>query len=131
MKFLVSLWVMLASLATVSVQQCAIEDLNAVDQIESVIFSDSMPNITINSTFYNCLQVSQAIGLYQTMSVSFLFMRSDLPNALQQIRFNLVCLNGQWVDGAQRTFSALQSNNTRLNCSRCLDQTVNEYHCTR
>jgi len=131
MKLHVSLCVLLANLVAVSIQQCAIEDLDAVDLLASTFFTDDLgETFTINSTFYNCLETSQTVGLYQTMALSFLYIRSNAPNALQEVRYNMRCSNTRWVQGGLVILSALQNNNTRLNCSSCLNQTVNEYHCT-
>ena len=129
MKLLLSL--LLATLVAVSVQQCSIEDFNALEFVQTTETTDFNQNFTINSTFYNCLQTSSTIGLYETMSVSILFIRSDNLNILREVRYNLACNVDTWVRNRVEIRAALQNNNTRLNCSSCSDQNVNEYHCTR
>ena len=133
MKFLLSLCYLLVTLVGVSVQQCTIErfeDVTALDTIQSTEATDFGQTFTINRTIYNCLSTSQIIGVYNSMSVSILYNRSDTPNQLREVRYNMVCNNGNWArDGQQST--ALMSNDTRRNCSACTNQTVNDYHCTR
>ena len=133
-KLLLLSWLLLATMVEFSVQQCNIEGFEsiALDFVKnSAIPSDGGQTITaLNETYYNCLATSQTIGIYNSMSVSILFTRSDTPNQLRDIRYNMVCLNGNWTRLAELP-EALESNDTRRNCSACTNQTVNEYHCTR
>ena len=134
MKLLSSLCLLLVILVGVSVQQCTIErfeDVVALDTLQSTEATDfSQQTFTINRTIYNCLSTSQTIGVYNSVSVSILYIRSDTPNQLREVRYNMQCSNGNWArDGQQST--ALVSSDTRHNCSACTDQTVNDYHCTR
>ena len=133
MEFLLSLCYLLVTLVGVSVQQCTIErfeDVTVLDTLQSTEATDASQTFTINTTIYNCLSTSQTIGVYNSMSVSILYNRSDTPNQLRDVRYNMLCNNGNWArDGQQST--ALMSNDTRRNCSDCTNQTVNDYHCTR
>ena len=62
------------------------------------------------------------------MSVSIFFTRSDTPNQLRDVRYNMVCVNGtDWFRLAELP-EGLDSNDTRRNCSACTNQTVNDYH---
>ena len=132
MEFLLSLCYLLVTLVGVSVQQCTIErfeDVTALDTIQSTEATDASQTFTINRTIYNCLSTSQTIGVYNSMSVSILYIRSDTPNQLRDTRYNMVCNNGNWARDGQLS-TALMSD-IRRNCSACTDQTVNDYHCTR
>ena len=133
-KLLLLSWLLLTTMVGFSVQQCNIEGFEsiALDLVKnSAITSDGNQTITaLNDTFYNCLSTSQTIGLYNSMSVSIFFTRSDTPNQLRDVRYNMVCNNGEWFRLAEQP-EGLDSNDTRRNCSACIDQNVNEYHCTR
>ena len=125
------LWLLLALLVDISVQQCTIDEFqtNLADIVTSTEATEFVQFFTINSTYYNCLSTSQIVGHYRSMSVSILYIRSDDPNNLREVRYNLQCNSNVWgVVGSLST--ALRSNNTRFNCSACTDQIVNEYHCT-
>jgi len=131
MRMAVYLWLLLTLLVDISVQQCTIDgyQANITEFIASTEATDSEQFFTINSTYYNCLSPSQINGQYSSMSVSILYIRSDDPNNIHEVRYNLQCNNSVWeIVGNQST--ALRNNNTRLNCSNCIDRTVNEYHCT-
>ena len=133
MKLLSSLCYLLVALVGVSVQQCTIErfeDVTALDTLQTTEVTDASQTFTINRTIYNCLSTSQTIGVYNSMSVSILYIRSDTPNQLREVRYNMVCNNGNWARVGQQSI-ALVSSDTRHNCSACTDQTVNDYHCTR
>ena len=134
-KLLSLSWLLLATMVGFSVQQCNIEGFEsiALDLVKnSAITSDGDQTITaLNDTFYNCLSTSQIIGIYNSMSVSIFFTRSDTPNQLRDVRYNMVCVNGtDWFRLAEQS-EGLDSNDTRRNCSACTNQTVNDYHCTR
>ena len=133
MKLLSSLCLLLVSLVGVSVQQCTIarfEGVIAADTLQAAEATDASQTIAINRTIYNCLSTSQTIGVYNSMSVSILYIRSDTPNQLREVRYNMQCSNGNWARVGQQS-TALVSSDTRHNCSACTDQTVNDYHCTR
>ena len=125
------LWLLLFTLVGVSVQQCTIEGFQVLDTVESTEASpDASASITINSTFFNCLSTSEIIGIYSSMSVSVLFVLSNDLNTIREIRYNMECINDVWKRvGMVR--AALRSNETRRDCALCLNQTVNEDHCTR
>ena len=125
------LWFLLALLVNISVQQCTIDDFQAsiTDIVVTTEATDAVQSFNVNSTYYNCLSSSQTIGQYSSMAVSILYIRSDDPNNIHEVRYNLLCNNSVWeVVGNQPT--ALRNNNTMLDCFDCTDQTVNEYHCT-
>ena len=136
MKFLSSsclVLIVLIVLIEFNVQQCTIEefeDTTAVNILQGTEATDANETFMINRTIYNCLSTSQIIGVYNSMSVSILYIRSDTPNQLREVRYNMVCNNGSWACVGQQS-TALMSNDTRRNCSDCTDQTVNDYHCTR
>ena len=134
MKLMIALWLLLATLVGVSVQQCTLErfEMVALDRAQNIVSESSMIT-AINDTFYNCLSASEIIGVYETMSVSLLYTISDDPTNLREVRFNMDCFDNDWeVFGSPRQLpTALRSNDTRTNCSACTNRTVNEYHCTR
>ena len=121
---------LLAALVGVSVQQCTIQRFEDVTTIDILQTSESTnENFTINRTIYNCLSTSQTIGVYNSMSVSILYIRSDFPNQLRDIRYNMVCFNGNWLRSREES-TAFMSSDTRRNCSACTNASVNDYHCT-
>ena len=133
MKLLSSLCLLLVFLIGYSVQQCTLhvfEDTTAINTLQATEATDASQTITINRTIYNCLSTSQTIGVYNSMSVSILYIRSDTPNQLREVRYNMQCSNGNWARVGQQS-TALVSNDTRRNCSACTNQAVNDYHCTR
>ena len=133
MKLLSSLCLLLVVLIGYSVQQCTIEefeDTAVIDILQTTEATDFSQTFTINRTIYNCLSTSQIIGVYNSMSVSILYNRSDTPNQLREVRYNMLCNNGSWLRFGEKS-SAFESNDTRRNCSTCTNQTVNLYHCTR
>ena len=133
MKLLSSLCLLLVALVGVSVQKCTIErfgDVTVLDTLQNTEATDFGQTFAINRTIYNCLSTSQTIGVYNSMSVSILYIRSDTPNQLREVRYNMLCFNNDWIRlGLQST--ALVSSDTRRNCSACIDQAVNDHHCTR
>ena len=104
--------------------------MTALDILQGTEASDANQTFMINRTIYNCLSTSQTIGIYNSMSVSILYIRSDTPNQLRDVRYNMVCSNSNWARGGQQS-TAFMSSDTRHNCSACTDQAVNNYHCTR
>ena len=129
-QLVVSLCLLLAALTGVSAQ-CTIERFqnNAIDLLQSTEATDFGQTFSINRTIYNCLSTSQMIGMLNSMSVSILYFRSDTPNRLREIRYNMLCSGSIFLRAGQQS-TALVSNDTRLDCSDCTSQTVNEYHCT-
>ena len=133
MKLLSSLCLLLVAVVEVSVQQCTVErfeDVTALDKLHSTEATDANQTFIVNRTLYNCLSTSQTIGVYSSMSVSILYTRSDTPNQLRDIRYNMLCSNGSWARVGQQS-TALVSDDTRYNCSDCTNQAINDYHCTR
>jgi len=123
MRVVLPIWLLLMASFELSVQQCTIEEFTF--EIENRL---SATMITINSTYYNCLSRSDTSDHYSSMSVSILYIRSDDPNSIHEVRYNLQCNNSVWeIVGNQST--ALRKNNTVF-CEDCTDQTVNDYHCT-
>ena len=133
MKLLSSLCLLLVAVVEVSVQQCTVErfeDVTALDKLHSTEATDANQTFIVNRTLYNCLSTSQTIGVYSSMSVSILYTRSDTPNQLRDIRYNMLCSNGSWARVGQQS-TALVRDDTKYNCSDCTDQAINDYHCTR
>ena len=131
MKVLASIVLLLTFLVGVSIQQCTIDDFQAVaiSLINSTDTNDVNRTISITNTYYNCLSLFETSDSYSSMSVSFVYRRScDAVNTQHEVRYNLQCNNSVWqIVGEQST--ALTNNNTRY-CEDCTDQNVNEYHCT-
>ena len=133
MKLLLALCLPLVALVGVSVQQCTIEGfegMTAIDTVQTTEATDASQTFTINRTIYNCLSTSQTIGVYNSMSVSILYIRFDTPNQLRDVRYDMVCSSNTW-SRVRKQDSALISSDTRSNCSACTDEAVNDYHCTR
>ena len=132
MKLLSSLCLLLVTLVGVSVQQCTIEEFEAIalDTVQTTEATDASQIFTVNRTIYNCLSTSQTIGVYNSMSVSILYIRSDNNTLLRDVRYNMVCSSNNWARVGQQS-TAFLSSDTRRNCSACTDQAVNDYHCTR
>ena len=129
-----SSWVLLATLVGVSVQQCSVEDFNVFTFVEDAEIpqaevTDSIR--TIEAFYYNCLSSSQTVGLYLTMTLSVLFTKESTPNVTNEARYNAECFRGLWSMSGDSIATALRDNNTRINCSSCLDQSVNDYQCSR
>jgi len=129
MKLWLSFWVLLATLVGVSVQQCAVEDLDVTDFVQANEAIEVTDTLAVDEIYYNCLSTSQTIGLYTTMSLSVLYIKTSDPNTTREARYNLQCIKGGWARLGRNT-TALRDNNTRINCSSCLDQNVNAYHCS-
>ena len=130
MELIIYSGILLLAVVSVSVQQCTTNKFQT--RLTDILASEGATNasqiITINSTFYNCLSSTQTADVYSSMSVSILYIRSDDPNTIHEVRYNLQCNNSVWeIVGNQST--ALRNNNTRY-CEDCTDQTVNEYNCT-
>ena len=127
-----SLWLLIATLARVSIQQCTVEEFDnkiAFDILQSTQATEIKQNFSINKIIYNCLSTSQTIGIYRSMSVSILYTRSDSPDRLRDMRYDMLCKNDVWMRYKQIS-TALESNDTRINCSDCFS-TANDHHCTR
>ena len=128
------LWLLLVTVIGARAQQCTIERFEemVIDIVKAAELSgeNQNVNVTINGTFYNCLSTSQIIGVYNSMSVSILYIRSDTPNQLRDVRYNLRCVGNNW-GRVGRQSNILRSNSTRRDCSDCTNQAVNDDHCTR
>ena len=129
-QLVVSLCLLLVALAGVGAQ-CTIEGFQniVIELLQSTVATDFGQTFSVNRTIYNCLSTSQTIGIYNSMSVSVLYIRSDTPNQLRDVRYNMQCVGNNWLRAGQQS-TALISSDTRRNCSDCIDQTVNDYHCT-
>ena len=129
-QLVASLCLLLVALAGVGAQ-CTIEGFqnNVIDLLQSTVATDFGQAFSVNRTIYNCLSTSQTISVYNSMSVSILYIRSDTPNQLRDVRYNMRCVGNNWLRAGQQS-TALISSDTRRNCSSCIDQTVNDYHCT-
>ena len=128
---LVRLLLLLASLVGVSIQQCTTERFEAIaaNTIETTL---QIQNISINRISYNCLSPSPTInGTYTSMSVSVLYISSSSPNQSRDIRYTVNCEDDQWSVVDSDTMSVMIGSVTRVDCESCLDQTVNDDHCTR
>ena len=125
------LLLVVAVLGTGVSAQCTIEGFqgSVIDLLQSTVATDFGLAVSVNRTIYNCLSTSQTIGVYNSMSVSILYIRSDTPNQLRDVRYNMRCVGNNWGRVGQQS-TALISSDTRRNCSDCIDQTVNDYHCT-
>ena len=126
------LWLLLVDLARVSIQQCTIEvfeDSIALDILQATETTESNQNFVINRTIYNCLSTSRTIGIFGSMSVSILYTRSDTPDRLRDVRYDMLCIGSVWMRAGQM-LTAFESNDTRTDCSRCLN-VVNDHHCAR
>ena len=133
MALLSSLCLLLVALVEVSVQQCTIEGFEniALDTVQATEGNiDFSQTFAINRTIYNCLSTSQTIGVYNSISVSVLYIRSGTPNQLRDVRYNMRCISNAWGRAGQQSVAFL-SNDTRENCSDCTNSAVNDYHCTR
>jgi len=130
MKLWLSFWVLLATLVRVSVQQCAVEDLNLLDLVQTTEASENFNEFTIDEIYYNCLSTSQTIGLYTTMSLSVLYVEARTPGITREVRYNLEC-SGVFWSRVGRITTTLRDNITRIDCSSCTDQDINHYHCSR
>jgi len=133
MKFLPSLWsLLLATLVEVSIQQCVLEDINVSDLVQTtesygVELTDS-DTMHISAIYYNCLSAGQSVGLYSTASLSVVYNESR-SDTLREVRYNLWCRSERW-ERVGRTNIALRSNETRTDCYSCIDQSINENHCS-
>ena len=126
------LWLLLVDLARVSIQQCTMEVFEgsiALDLLQNTETTESNQNFVINRTIYNCLSTSQTIGILGSMSVSILYIRSDTPGRLRDVRYDMLCMGNVWMRAGQMP-TAFNSNDTRTDCSSCI-RVVNDYHCTR
>lgn len=125
---------LVALVVRVSDQLCTIEEFgerNALDLVQTTESSEADQNFTVQEINYNCLSTSRIIGLYTTMSVSILYIRSDHPGEMRDVRYNMLCVEGVWLRTG-RHLVAFTSNETRFDCSDC-GTAINEsdHHCTR
>lgn len=127
MTRLVMLWLLLAGLVGISVQQCTTEDFEemAPGIIETTI---GIQNVSIIRITYNCLSPSPtADGTFTSISVSILYNASS--SELHGIRYDMECKDKRWSVFDNST-SVVIDGVTRANCTSCLDPTVNDEHCT-
>ena len=129
------LWLLLAALARLSIQRCTIEEFEANrvhDLVHSSETSEITHNITIREILYNCLATSHTIGTYGSMSVSILYNRSDTPDKLRNVRYDILCTENIW-QRARQVAIVFMSNNTRIDCSNCWagNESDHDHHCTR
>lgn len=125
-------WLLIAALARNSIQQCTTEEFEdriALDILRNSQSTEFNQNFTINRTIYNCLSTLQTIGGYRSMSVSLLYIRSDNPHLLRDVRYDMVCAGNVWMRYRQMS-AAFESNDTRTDCSLCTS-TANDHHCAR
>lgn len=125
-------WLLLAALVRNAIQQCTIEEFEdsiALDLLRNSESTDFNQNFIINRTIYNCLATSQTIDKFKFMSVSLIYIRSDSPDKLRDVRYDLVCGSDVWMRYRQIS-AALESSDTRTDCSSCIS-TANDHHCAR
>ena len=122
----------LAGLVNVSMQQrCTTEsfETNAANTTEEIL---QIQNVSIIRIFYNCLSPASPAtnDAYTSMSVSVFYISSDQP---RDIRYNVKCESDQWfvVVSAPGSADVMTGNVTRVDCASCLDQIINDDHCTR
>ena len=132
------LWLLLiAQLVRISTQLCTIEEFKnnrAHDLVHSSEASEVSHNITVMKVIYNCLATSHEIGIYNSMSVSILYIRSDTPDRLRSVRYDVLCQGDTW-QRTRQVQTVFMSNNTRYDCANCWGGRINEsdpdHHCTR
>ena len=123
-------WLLLAALVRNAIQQCTIEEFEdsiALDLLRNSESTDFNQNFIINRTIYNCLATSQTIDRFKSMSVSLIYIRSDSPDRLRDVRYDLLCGSDVWMRYRQIS-AALESSDTRTDCSSCIS-TANDHHC--
>ena len=129
------LWLLLL-LAKDSIQQCSVEVFEnriALDTVRATQATEANQNFMINRTIYNCLSTSQTIGMFSSMSVSILYTRSDSPERIREIRYDMMCVGSIWMRAGQKS-TAFDSNGTRIDCFSCVNRVgnpLNDYHCKR
>jgi len=121
-------WILISVVVRVSYQQCTLDQFlsNATNIVNSTETVPPDLTITINSTYYNCLSRSDTCDHYSSMSVSILYIRSDDPNNLHEVCYNLQCNNNSVWEIVGNQSTGLRNNNTRY----CEDYTMNEYYCS-
>lgn len=132
MPWFLCTWLLVIALVRISIQQCTIkefEDRVAFDTLLTTEATEANQKFNINRTIYNCLSTSQTIGIYIFMSVSILYIRSDTPNRLRDVRYDMECMDDVWLRVGQYPMAFI-SNDTRTDCWDCT-RTPNDYHCTR
>ena len=129
------LWVLVAALVRLSIQRCTVEDFEANrvhDLVHSSETSEITHNITIREIVYNCLATSHTIGIFSSMSVSILYNRSDTPEKLRNVRYDIFCTGGTWLR-VRQVADVFMGNDTRIDCSNCWagNESDRDHHCTR
>ena len=132
MKLLVLLWLLLATLVGLSIQQCTIERAESfVNMTLRERNPENVEEAEISFVAYpNCLSTSEQLDKYNFMSISALYNRSKNQSKVNEIRFNLVCIDNIWLRGGDEIDTAFISD-TRSDCSDCRNTTVNDHYCTR
>ena len=131
------LWLLVIAQVKISTQLCTIEEFRnnrAHDLVHSSETSEVTHNITVMKVIYNCLATSHEIGIYNSMSVSILYIRSDTPDRLRTVRYDILCQSNIW-QRTRQVKTVFMSNTTRLDCANCWGGRINEsgsdHHCTR
>ena len=125
-----ALWLLLVGLVNVSIQECTTEmfEMNVPSIIET---TQNVQNVSVSRITYNCLAPSSlTTGSYTSMSVSIMYNVSENSTQSQDVRYNMKCESGQWSVFNTST-SVMIDGSERMNCASCLDQTMNDDHCTR
>ena len=128
------LCILLAALVLprVSIQECTKEEFNKTNALDLLQVTESSENdqtFKVQNITYNCLSTSRVIEIYRSMSVSLWYTRSDTPNKIRDVRYNMLCYDGEW----QRYRKHLDGfNSTEItNCSDCMNYNESDHHCTR
>ena len=132
MKLLVLLWLLLATLVGLSVQECTIKEAESfVNTRLRERNPENLREANISFVAYpNCLSTSEQLGVYNFMSISALYNSSQNQSKVNEIRFNLVCVdNDIWLHTSE--INAAFVSDARSDCSDCRNTTVNDHHCTR
>ena len=134
MKLLVLLWLLLATLIGLSIQQCTIEKAESfVNMRLRERNPENLEEAEISFVAYpNCLSTSKQLDKYNFMSISVLYNRSKNQSKVNEIRFDLECHgvdNKFWLHSGEINTAFISD--TRSDCSDCRNTTVNDHHCTR
>lgn len=131
MKQLVLLWLLLATLVGLSVQQCTIKEAESfVNTTLRERNPENLEEADISFVAYpNCLSTSEQLGIYNSMSISALYNSSRNQSKINEIRFDLVCVGDIWLRISENDTAFVSD--ARSDCSDCRNMTVNDHHCTR
>ena len=128
------LYILLAALVLprVSIQECTTKefnDTNALDLLQVTESSENDQTFTVEDINFSCLSTSRVIGIYRSMSVSLWYTRSDTPNRIRDVRYNVLCYNGEWQRYGWHQYG-FNSSKAKYDCSDCMNN-ESDYHCTR